>query len=844
MTEAPRSFFYRLLRFLVRGPDDPDPDKPATFGETFFPWPLRLLMVAAAFVLGWSWSGTPLGEQLGGGLQYGGLIAISLAASYWWVIFVFNVALALAWWLWPLRAPDEEATLAYVHRALTFVNRQIGHIEVLSVWIVLALVGPGTLPWQLAALAACLVLSEPLINAMALWWMRRRPNSAAAVDLYWARRPLFYAATALGLILIALLAPRQWFKLLPGVIALAVADTVRYLRHVRWSRRMVGGMSVEHVQAMRATHRRWARRGDVLLGPGLVLGFLLVVVGANTFARYRYDAVLTKNLPTRGGPVDYCTIGQPPAPTPDIAMFIVSDSQFHELRGRRFVGQMEFADALVPVALRPVELDVLAAAPLARFGAIYRTLAAERAAERPARSHLWWAHLGDMADLSCKNEMDRASRFLRERYDPSALAGVAPGNHDKAFTGNFFWSPYWDSACPSGRLEKLDSDARLLAAWRSDIEGSRGRMLPVSGWDVMASLTQRGGALVTVTPLGTVRDHDQPRGVIAVFLDTSDGLDFDLGVAGLFGTFSRHQAATLDRAIADLRAAGGAYADPFYVVFMHHPLGEMSPRSDGRLKEWIAHLDGDRGDDQDRARVIGIVSAHTHVVQKHNHCIGGREVPEVVVGSTIDPPQEAALLSLGPNADGTVGLRLQTFPSVARPHKTCSTRAPTIPASTCQQVVAELRDHRECGSLFRLAEANALGRDCSDIENPLGLDGRLQLATRWIGPGDEDEIAADQRRRVRALWRCVCRDQRCAASPAVLDLDDDAYFALVVRELGRSPERAQELTCLGWAAAAVQRYKSAGMTMADALRCGFDDDSLPPSHDYIAPLEVTPCYAD
>jgi len=840
MLEAARSFFYRSLRFLVRGPDDPDPDKPATFGETFLPWPVRLLIVVVAFVLGWSWAGRPLGEQLGGGLRYGGLIAISLAVSYWWVIFLFNVALALLWWLWPLGAVDDPY-LSFLHRVLTFVNRQIGHIEVLSVWVVLALVGPGTLPWQLAALAACLLLSEPLINAMAVWWMRRRPQSAAAIDLYWARRPLFYVATALGLLLIALLAPRQWFKLLPGAIALAVADTIRALRHLRWSRKMAVGMSDERVQSMRTTHRRWARHTDVLLGPGVVLGFLFVLVSANAWARHRYDAALVKNQPARGGPVDYCTVTQPPAPTADIAMLIVSDSQLHELRGRRFVGQMELADALVPVALRPVELDVLSAAPLARFGTLYRALAAER----PPDARLWWAHLGDMADLSCRNEMDRSNRLLRERFDPNALAGVAPGNHDKAFTGNFFWSPYWDSACPSGRLEKTDSDGMLLAAWRPGIEQAGGRMVPVSGLDFMVSVIGRGSALVTATPLGAVRDREGRRGVIAVFLDTSDGMDFDLGVAGLFGTFSRHQASALDRTIAELRAAGDpAYADPYYVLFMHHPLGEMAPRSEGRLKRWIARLDGSRGEDQDRARVLGVVSAHTHGAQKHSHCIGGRQVPEVVVGSTTDPPQEAALLSLGPRADGKISLRLQTFPSVARPQKTCSTTVASIPATTCQSIVAELRAHDACGALFRMAEAGALGRDCSAIENPPSLDGRLQLASRWIGPGDEDEIAADQRRRVRALWSCLCRDERCSPSPEVLELDDEAYFTLVMRELASSPAREQELTCLAWAAAAVQRYKFAGMTLADALRCGFDDDSLPPSHDYIAPLEVTPCYTD
>jgi hypothetical protein len=32
------------------------------------------------------------------------------------------------------------------------------------------------------------------------------------------------------------------------------------------------------------------------------------------------------------------------------------------------------------------------------------------------------------------------------------------------------------------------------------------------------------------------------------------------------------------------------------------------------------------------------------------------------------------------------------------------------------------------------------------------------------------------------------------------------------------------------------------MNLADALRCAFDDNSVAPARDYIARLEVTPCY--
>ena len=840
MAEATRRPFRALVRFLVLGPK-PDPGKPPTLEGTILPWPVRLLVVAAAGLLGWCWKGSPLSDQLSGGLQYAGLIAISLAISYWWIVFLINFPLALAWLAWPIRPAEGTPWAGLAYRPLIFVNRQIGHIEVLSVWIMLALVGPATLAWQLVALTAVLLLGEKLINEIALGWLLRKqqPEPNLAQELYWTRRPLFYFATLLGMIVTALLAPRQWFKLVPGMIAITLADGVRYLRHVRWSRKFKKGASLADAGPSNATERQGSRRADILLGPGLVMFVLAVLVCANLWARHRYDAALERNLPSKGGPVDYCSVNDPPAPAPDLTMFIVSDSQFHELRGRRFVGQMEFADALVPVALRPVELDVLSAAPLSRFATVFQSLASRQ----DPGARLWWAHLGDLADLSCQGELDRGNRLLRERYDTHAFAGIAPGNHDKAFVGNFFWSSYWDSACPSGRLEKQLSDDRLRQTWQASVEEAHGQMVAVPGWAPMAAATRRGGALVTATPLGDIRDGQQRRGVIAVFLDTSDGRDFDLGVAGLFGTFSDQQGETASRVVQEVRdRAGPLYQDPLYLIFIHHPLGAMAPRSDDRLKRWIASLDGDGATDSEHVRVLGIVSGHTHEAQKHSHCIGRREIPEIVVASTIDPPQEAALLSAGPLGDGGFGWRVQTLPSVARPGKTCKSRAPTISAGDCQRVMAELRNDKDCEPLFRLADVTSLGRDCSDIEHPLEIEARLQLASRWTGPGDEQEILADQRRRVGALWACVCRDGLCSPGPAAFDLDDETYFGLVMQELGKSPARERELTCLAWAGAAVQRYKTAGMNFADALRCAFDDDNVPGAHDYIVRVEVTPCY--
>jgi hypothetical protein len=834
MSQSDGGLSQRVAMFLVDGPDPPHPTRPPTLLQTLLPWPVRVLAVITLGLLAWNWSTTPLGRQLGGGLQYAGLVAVSLAISFWWWVFVVNMAFALAWLFWPLRFAGASPLLRWTSSALTFINRQIGHIEVLAVWIVLALVSADSLTTQTWMLASVLFLGEPVVNGLArLLPAPKVPMADSGDEIYWKRRPLFYLATFSGLAILALLAPRQWPKLIPGVLALALADAVRIVRHRRCSRALAGACDEDRTQHLRFAQKAWSRHTDALFGPGLVLLGLASIAGLSLWARHRYQDSLASTTSSRGEPVDYCLVSAPPAPDPEVAAFLVSDSQLHELHGNRFVGQMEFAEALVPVALRPVELDVLSASSLWRFATVYSTLAAERPADAP----LWWGHLGDMADLSCRNEIDRAGRLLHERYDATAFAGVAPGNHDRAFTGNFFWSPYWDSACPSGRLEKELSDEILLRDWKAVVEKTHGRMSAVPNWSLISRVSGRGSALVTATPLGPTHHNGRRRGVIAIFLDTSDGQAFDLGVAGLFGTFSAEQARTADAVVSEVRDSAGAdYEDPLYVIFMHHPLDETSPWSNKRLSDWIGKLDA--GD----PRVLGIVSAHTHEAQKHSHCIAEREIPEIVVGSTIDPPQEAALLTIGPVADGTAALRVQTLPVIARPGKTCSSRAPLITANDCQQVMAGLRGHKDCAALFRPADASALGRDCSVIEHPSEIEARLQLASRWTGPVDSQDIAEDQRARTKALWSCICRDNACTPSPTVLALDDESYSALLREQLGSSVEREKELTCLAWAGAAVQRYKSTGMRFADALRCAFDDDSLAPARDYISRFEVTPCY--
>src|SRR4029079_14473832 len=150
---------------------------------------------------------------------------------------------------------------------------------------------------------------------------------------------------------------------------------------------------------------------------------------------------------------------------PPHSMFIVADSQVHELGGDRFPGQTELADLLVPSAVRPVELDMLGGASVAElqhsFEQVVKQVATDARPQQAPRQQVYWAHLGDFADLSCTGELQRAidmfSAFARPQPGapasqlPPKLAGIAPGHHDMSFTGNFFLQPYWRARRQSRR---------------------------------------------------------------------------------------------------------------------------------------------------------------------------------------------------------------------------------------------------------------------------------------------------------------------------------------------------------------------------------------------------------
>ena len=830
-------------RWLVWGPANPANDDGGQ--PPLLPWWGRWLIVLGAFVLGYSWRDLGVGQELGWFLAYSALVGMSLAASFSVGIFLINLVLAALWiglpYVWPLRRREDAPVRWAVHQTVMFLNRQLGHIEALGVWTVLALSLTPQLHVQLPLLVLLYLMGEPLINALASRYLLPRHDRSSG-DLLTARRPLIYGATVLGLVFLGL---RPWdaqiTKLAPLMIAILLGGVFpRLVRHRLRAQRVAGQTSAERQVGadFRRAQRERTRRADVAFGPGLVLVGLLATVGASAYGRHAIDQRARTKLDGAPPPVDHCA-PEPGGPVkPTTRMFVVSDSQMHELGGTRFPGQMELSDAFVPVALRPVELDVLSFATLQQFGRIYQAL--------DQHGDLFWAHLGDFADLSCASELERAQAALKV-LPAGHLAGISPGNHDMSFTGNFFWGPFWSAACPGGRLEKPGSIDRIEEFARSRLAPGgalvrSGRRAPVLGFGA------RGGALSTVTPLGTILHRGRSRALVAVFLDSADGGAFDLGVAGLFGTLSRGQSAEVKQTISAL-VKDPRFSDPIYLVFAHHPHGEMSPWSATRLDELLGWLDSNPpvpGGAVSEPRTLALVTAHTHHAESHRQCIDGHALREIVVGATIDPPQQASLLELGPDARGRASLRLRTLQAVSRTGFTCGAD-PAIDAAACRRVSAQIAKAPECQALVE--EPDPPGADCRSLERRQSVQEKLAAIALLRGSTTPKEILDDQTKRTQRLLGCLCRGGRCPAFRADDDtiLQDARYQAVLEGMVAAAPDEAErrarqiELACFSWAAASVQAHKASGMSMREALRCAFDDETLAAAQETVATLEERPC---
>lgn len=881
----PSSAYARCVACLrcvfVTGPDPSDPTRPHEQGrlDTLLAWPVRLLAVGGVALLAAIWATTPPGVQFGWALQYGLLVAVSIVTSFWGPVMVANTLLAALWvgMSWnPPAAPHEAGNKWGPVDVVTWLNRQVGHAEVLVAWVAVAFVVSPHLVVQASLLAGVLLLGGPVINGVArsrFFGGAKARESRAALLI--ERRSVIYLASLLGMAVLALQAPRQFWTILPLVLTVLPGLVLRYVRF--WRRKKLEERENATTPAFRVHRLRKAEMQRVASSATdrwVMLAALAVFFGTTAalslWKRQQISSTLRTEQDGPLPPTDSCTAERGGPVEPTLAMFLLADTQIHELGLKRFPGQMEVADAIVPVARRPVELDMLSTATVVRGQSVYRELAAARA--QAGLSPPLWGHVGDFADLSCVGEMDRMLDLLdgyslkdlgkpREPRKPRVpgkpgernLAGVAPGNHDMSFQGNFAWSPYWDEACGE-RMNKAASDFRLKQLM-DDRLIPEGKTLPAKG---------SAPARFTVSRLGTVAPpkggRGTPHGVFAIFLDTSDRAARDFGISGTFGTFSDDQKDEILATVDSMMCKEAGYADPWFVLLGHHPLAEMTPWSRDRLDELVVALDAKGsqcpGSHADRApRVLALITAHTHIVEAHRHCVGQRLVREIVVGSVIDPPEQASWVEIGLDAHNHGSLRLATMPTVARPELVCSAEH-MLDAGACRREMGLLAAAPACQELIA---GDAAGGDspasCEELERPLSMAAQVDGIVRHGGPKKPADLILADNKRARALLTCVCRDIppvgaappnahafaiQAACAKREPPLTGEAY-APIIKALAEDPTREQELTCLAWAAADLQEHKATGMTMADAIRCAFDDPTLPPAQITVASLEEISC---
>jgi hypothetical protein len=725
-------------------------------------WRKRLFAVAlvVAFVLFLS----PYGTEVGATLRFAAFVGASVLASTAPALFAMNVILATVWLAWPVRFAMTKPYLVVVT-----LNRWAGHAEALLGWLTLAFVLTPRVLVQIPMAAAVVFFGAPIIDKITL---ARARSIVDEGDLLWARRPTVYIATALSLVFLMMLAPSQVLTMLPLITAVVAGLVLRLLatlHHRPHARHEVH----RHVRVEMA---RIARRIDPVFAAVVVIAAGMVPL----IVRFVHDAErkASRELKSREAK---CEDNDDKAPShSDVSLFLVADSQFHVLGGERTAAHLELADSIVPVAVRPIELDLLSEATLLHFASIYREM------HVPDRENMTWAHLGDFGDLGCRGELDRLGPVFDAFRAVDELAGIAPGNHDSAFVGNFAWEPEWDGSCgKSGRAEKHDSDAALFALATNRMSAqSLVEARPVPGNPLVAP----HGFMATATPLGVTTNATGRHGVIALFVDTSDRGPGQLGISGVFGSVSKDQVRQLSTMARALRERDAEYRDPYYVILMHHPTNEL----DATAKRAFATLFDEFG-----ARTLAIVSAHTHLsARKHWRKVAERTVPEYILGSTIDPPQEAAVLDIGPNAANGTAVRLETIQAVSREIMTCSDHGYT--AAECDESMRDLA--AECPDLFA---RDAASRIAPEVYERVGIGTSLRA---WFSKTDRpvtpEQVKALQLRRGNALLACLCKRSGC--TPPANALDDAAVFPFIRRMFATRP---RDLVCLSWAASIVQEYK-------------------------------------
>ncbi len=558
--------------------------------------------------------------------------------------------------------------------------------------------------------------------------------------ILWWRLLVPAMLTLTGVTLVVIVAREQWQQLAP-LVALVLAGLVPRTAWSLWKERTVHSDS--------STDVTWTRFVDRLIAAAAVGVAIMVPLHA---LKPGHQASL-QNRSNRTLAWQTCAPADTPAP--GFALFIVSDNQFHALDGKRSGFHMEVVDRAVPVSVRPVELDLLSAVTFRAFADVYQDL-------RKRYPGLQWAHLGDSADVGCISEIDRFIALV-PRFGLDNLAAVIPGNHDVAFLGNLAWHPDWTDACPGGRLGPEIARDKLRA------------IMPTRAGRFTSS---NEGFLATVTTLGRVDD----KAVVGVFLDTTDVPWDSVGIAGTQGGISDAQLDWVQSTLAH-------FPDGRVIIFGHHPIDQWTKRSRRKLERLAEGLG---------ARLWGVVSAHTHLAAMREQELAGRTVPELIVGSTIDPPQEATLLE--GSADGHLSIR--TLPAVRRDGMTCSDDvAKTVSGERCREIFTKLRATKECAPLFSPNSAlNASDPDCRARAKSSSVDESAD---------SPDELDCLQEARANVLLSCLG-----APGSDRTPLHDTSLPERVLAATDRDPDTG---ICLSWAASVLQAHKRDRWNFARAI---------------------------
>jgi hypothetical protein len=150
-----------------------------------------------------------------------------------------------------------------------------------------------------------------------------------------------------------------------------------------------------------------------------------------------------------------------------------------------------------------------------------------------------------------------------------------------------------------------------------------------------------------------------------------------------------------------------------------------------------------------------------------------------------------------------------------------------------------LRKEPACQRLLA-AGANGVPRDCQDLEHELAFGARLSAVRTYQGPRDALQRRELESNDAKLLLDCLCHgDPSC--TPPSAPLQDESYRQIIDHVLA-NPQRQTELVCWAWAAGAMQAHKAAEMTLGEAMRCAFDDPTVPAERVSVATLEVTTCY--